>query len=73
MAVRRKQHETYHYYILHRLSRVESELVLSEQKGKDLEILLEKERADREALSSSYRSELRTAQEVNSQSTRYLH
>ena len=50
--------------IIFRLSRVESELVLSEQKGKDLEILLEKERSDKEALSSSYRSELRAAGEV---------
>ena len=51
-------------YHIFRLSRVESELVLSEQKGKDLEILLEKERSDKEALSSSYRSELRAAGEV---------
>ena len=50
--------------IIFRLSRVESELVLSEQKGKDLEILLEKERSDKEALSSGYRSELRAAGEV---------
>ena len=52
--------------IIFRLSRVESELVLSEQKGKDLEILLEKERSDKEALSSGYRSELRAAGEVSS-------
>lgn len=53
------------FTIIFRLSRVESELVLTEQKSKDFEILLEKERSDKEALSSSYRSELRSAQEVS--------
>lgn len=61
------------FTIICRLSRVESELVLTEQKSKDFEILLEKERSDKEALSSSYRSELRSAQEVSIRITQRKH
>jgi len=47
-----------------RLTRVESEMVLAEQKAKDFEILLGKERADKEAISASYRAKLQEAKQV---------
>ncbi|XP_067929473.1 leucine-rich repeat-containing protein 45-like [Watersipora subatra] len=46
-----------------KLARTESELLLVEQKAKDFEILLEKERLDKETLGSSYRAELSSAQQ----------
>jgi len=47
-----------------RLARVESEKLLSDQRAADLEVLLDKERADREAITSSFRGELRSSQQV---------
>lgn len=52
-------------YRVGRLARVESEQLLAEQRARDLEILLEKERTDKEAISASYRHELRTTQDVS--------
>lgn len=43
---------------------MESEKLLADQRVKDLEVLLSKEKEDKESLTSSYRNELRSAQEV---------
>lgn len=48
-----------------KLTRVESEMVLAEQKAKDFEILLGKERADKEAISASYRAKLQEAKQLH--------
>lgn len=53
-----------HCYAGCRLAWTESELVLAEQKLKDAEILLEHERGDKDGLTASYRTQLKTAQQV---------